>query len=147
MSHTEKFIEQRRIFELAYEGGSWQPLAPFFHTDVVYEVLNMPFHCRIEGREAVFSGLKRSIERFDKLCIRTVGLGVRLYEEGDNIFTNSGIRFERSGAPVLETRLWEIATYRDGLITRLMDIYDAGEKEKFEAWMAEWGDGLDPNYV
>ncbi|MEX1152788.1 nuclear transport factor 2 family protein [Parvibaculum sp.] len=147
MAIVQKFIEQRQIFEAAYEDDNWAPLAPYFHEEVVYEVINMPFHCRIEGRTVMIEGLKRSIERFDKLCVRAVGLGAKLYEEGNNVFVHGGIRFQRADAPVLESSLWEIATYRDGLIVRLMDIYDAGDKERFERWMTEWGDGPDPSYI
>tara|TARA_R110002110_G_scaffold53165_6_gene153803 strand:- start:347 stop:790 length:444 start_codon:yes stop_codon:yes gene_type:complete len=147
MTIIQKFIEQRQVFEAAYENGDWEPLAPYFHEDVVYEVINMPFHCRVEGRSGMIEGLKRSIERFDKLCIRTVGIGAQIFEEGNNVFVHGGIRFQRADAPVLESQLWEIATYQDGRIVRLMDIYEAGDKERFEHWMSEWGEGLDPRYV
>lgn len=48
---------------------------------------------------------------------------------------------------VLEARLWEIATYRDGLIERIIDIYAAEANAQFTRWMADWGTGLDPGYV
>jgi ketosteroid isomerase-like protein len=142
-----RFAAQRAAFERAFDGGDWSAVGAHFHEDITYEVLNMQFHCIITGREAVIDGLRRSVERFDKLCTRTVGIDSRVREEGPNVLVHSGIRFERPGAPPTEARLWEIATYRDGLIVRLMDIYDPGACEQFESWMAAWGEGLDARYL
>lgn len=147
MQLIPRFVAQRAAFEAAYDGGDWSAVGAFFHDQITYEVINMPFHCVITGRAAVLAGFQRSVERFDKLCIRTVGIDSKIRQEGANVLVNSGIRFERDGAPATDARLWEIATYRDGLIERLVDIYDPGVCEQFEGWMVAWGDGLDPRYV
>lgn len=147
MTRIQQFVAQRNAFELAYETGDWAPLGACFHEDITYEVLNMPFHCVIKGRDQVLAGLKVSVERFDKLCIRTVGIDSSVREEGDNVLVHSGIRFERAGAPSTSATLWEIATYRGDLIERILDIYDPGCAAEFEQWMAAWGQGLDPRYV
>ncbi|MEQ8267873.1 MAG: nuclear transport factor 2 family protein [Parvibaculum sp.] len=147
MTLLERFITQRGVFEAAYESGDWAPLGAFFHDDITYEVMNMPFHCVIKGREAVLAGLKMSVERFDKLCVRTVGIDSVAYEEGPNVLIHAGIRFERNGSPSISSQLWEIATYRGDRIERLLDIYDAGACGEFEAWMKSWGQGLDPSYA
>ena len=147
MSLIQQFIEQRAAFERTYEDGNWMRLEPYFSDDLVYEVMNMPFHCVIRERAAVIAGLRRSIERFDRLCQRTVGLGSMIFQEGNNVLVHSGIRFQRGESPPLQSGLWEIATYRDGRIERLIDIYDPGERAKHERWKAEWGDGLDASYV
>lgn len=141
------FAAQRAAFEVAYDTDDWQGVGAFFDDRITYEVANMPFHCVIEGRGAVLAGLRRSVVGFDRLCRRTVGVDTKIRQEGDTILVNAGIRFEHANAPSIEVRLWEIATYRDGLMTRLLDIYDWAERERFEAWMAAWGAGLDPSYV
>lgn len=146
MRLIQQFVAQREAFEAAYASGDWTPLGAFFQEDITYEVMNMPFHCVIRGRSQVLDGLRRSVERFDKLCIRTVGIGSSILEEGANVLVHSGMRFERAGAPSTAASLWEIATYRDGLIERIMDIYDPGCAAEFEQWMADWGQGLDPRY-
>jgi ketosteroid isomerase-like protein len=147
MSLIARFMAQRDVFEQAYVNGDWQALAPFFREDVVYEVLNMPFHCVIRGRDAFLAGLQRSVERFDKRCIRTVGIDPSIREEGNNVITYSGMKFERKGAPPVSSRVWEIATYRGDLIERMVDLYDAGSANEFARWMDAWGEGLDPRYV
>lgn len=147
MSLLPLFVAQRRAFETAYEDGDWSPLEAFFHEDVRYEVLNMPFHCVLEGRGAMLAGIRRSIEGFDKHCRRTVGLDRVVREEGANVIIHSRMAFERPGAPPTSSRVWEIATYRDGRIARLIDLYDPGAAADYEQWMAAWGQGLDPSYA
>jgi hypothetical protein len=146
-TNSERFINQRQAFEKAYLDDDWTRLAPYFHEDVRYEVMNMPFHCVVEPRDAVIAAMRRSVTRFDRLCTRTVGYDSALFEEGDNVFVHGAIRFRRGDSPDIESHLWEIATYCDGRIVRLMDIYDLGARTAFERWMAEWGDGLDPSYA
>jgi ketosteroid isomerase-like protein len=147
MTRIQQFSAQRGAFETAYESGDWAALGAYFHEDITYEVLNMPFHCVIKGREQVLAGLRLSVERFDKLCIRTVGIDSSIREEGDNVLVHSGIRFERAGAPSTSATLWEIATYRGERIERILDIYDPGCGAEFEQWMSTWGQGLDPRYL
>lgn len=147
MSLIEKFVEQRGVFEEAYEKGSWDDLRPYFMPDVSYEVMNMSFHCQLKGIDEFIFGLKWSTDRFDKLCTRTVGLNAFVAEEDNRVLVHAGIRFSRDGAPTFETGLWEIATYRDGKIERMIDIYDAREAARFDDWMEKWGVGLDPRYL
>lgn len=147
MSLIKQFIEQRAAFEKTYDDGDWGRLEPYFNERLTYEVMNMPFHCVIRGRSAVIAGLRRSIERFDKLCQRTVGIGALVLQEGNNVMVHGGIRFQHGSSPPVESALWEIATYRDGRIERLIDIYDAGDSAKYERWMAQWGAGLDASYI
>ncbi len=52
MTLTEKFIQQRMAFETAYKFGNWGILKPFFTDDMVYEVMNMPFHCKLQPLDA-----------------------------------------------------------------------------------------------
>jgi hypothetical protein len=146
MQLIEKFVEQRRAFEKAYEDGQWERLRPFFAEDVTYEVMNMPFHCVLKGVDTLIAGLKWSTDRFDQLGDREVGFDQKISEEGNNVLTHAGIRFSINGSPEIVMKIWEIATYRDGVIERLIDIYDPGDSERFCDWMSEWGEGLDPRY-
>lgn len=147
MDLISRFAAQRAAFEVAYESDDWAPLGEFLDEQISYEVVNMPFHCIVSGREAVLNGFQRSVARFDRLCRRTVGIDSSIRQEGDKVLVNAGIRFERSGAPTIEVRLWEVASYSDGRMTRLIDIYDRDDRERFEVWMTAWGEGLDPRYA
>lgn len=147
MNLIQRYAEQREVFEAAYDSGDWAPLGDYFHEDITYEVMNMPFHCVIQGRNRTLAALRYSVERFDKLCIRTVGIDSMIRQEGANVLVHSGMRFEREGAPATTATLWEIATYRGDRIERILDIYDPQCAASFERWMADWGQGLDPRYL
>ena len=147
MSLIKLFAGQRAAFETAYVNGDWAPLGKRFDENATYEAINGPFHCVLKGRAQVLAGFERSVERFDKLCKRTLGIDTWIQEEGANVIVFSGMRFERDGAPPIYAKLCEIATYRDGLIERMIDIYDPESRAAFEAWMAKWGQGLDPRYT
>ncbi|MGO4714362.1 nuclear transport factor 2 family protein [Bradyrhizobium sp. 2TAF24] len=147
VTNTERFVSQRQAFEQTYLDDDWTRLAPYFHDDVRYEVMNMPFHCVVERRDAVFAAMRRSVARFDRLCTRTLGYDATLLEEGDNVFVYGAIKYRRGDSPEMEVRLWEVATYRDGRIVRLIDLYDLGARAVYQSWMAAWGDGLDPSYL
>jgi ketosteroid isomerase-like protein len=147
MRLAEAFSSQRAAFETAYETDRWDGLDPFFHDDVVYEVMNVPYHCVVEGRANMVAAFRRSVERFDRKCARSFGPGRRFYEEGSNFLVHGSIEYRRGEGPAIRLGLWEIATFRDGRIARLTDLYDPGSRERVEEWMAKWGAGLDPAYV
>lgn len=147
MNLIEKFVEQRMVFEAAYSHGIWADLRPYYAADITYEVMNMPFHCEVTSVDKFIAGLARATDGFDKLCTREINVGEHMIsQEGDNVLVHSVLRFTRGGSPPLEAGLWEIATYQDGVIKRLVDIYDPGASERFSEWMRSWGRGLDPRY-
>lgn len=147
MTYTHKFIAQRVAFEAAYRSGDWESLRPHFTEDVVYEVMNIQFHCKIQGFDRFITGMDRATSRFDKLCKRQISRDAYIREENSTVLAHTSIRFSRGASPVLETSLWEISTYRDGRIDRMIDLYNPEDAEKFEQWMLNWGDGLDARYV
>ncbi len=147
MTLLAKFAEQHIAFEGAYKSGDWDALRPFFTPDCTYEVMNISFHCVVEGLDAVLDGFDLATRRFDKKCDRTIGIDARIHEEGNRVMIHSGLKFVHNDSPPIESRFWEIATYRNGRIHRLLDIYDPGNGKRFDSWMETWGKDLDPRYV
>lgn len=147
MNLVKKFIEQGRAFEKAYKIGNWDQLRPYFAKDMVYEVSNISFHCEVRGVDNILAGFERATSGFDKKCKREINVADHVFaEEGNKVLFHSFIRFTRGDAPPIQSGLWEIATYENDQITRLLDIYDPGCAQEFDQWMASWGQGLDPRY-
>ncbi|PCJ72007.1 MAG: hypothetical protein COA62_05500 [Rhodobiaceae bacterium] len=147
MNLLELFIEQRIAFEKSYDDGDWSRLVPYFSEDIQYQVFGAPFHCMINGRNKVIEGIQKSVMNFDKLCereIRSIGMPT---VEGDTVLAYGELHFRRNDDPPIACKLREIATYKDGFIVRLMDIYDAGADVEYQAWFEKWGNGLDANYA
>ena len=55
---TARFFAYAQDFEQTFFDDDWSRLAGYFEPDAVYEVRNVPFACRIEGRDAIFRGIK-----------------------------------------------------------------------------------------
>ena len=60
------FMDYAAAFEQTYVDDDWSRLTPFFSEDATYEVRGGPLACEISGREAIFSGLKKSIDGLDR---------------------------------------------------------------------------------
>ena len=58
MAAMTQFFEYAQDFEKTFVDDDWSRLERYFEPDAVYEVRNVPFGCRLEGRAAIFRGIK-----------------------------------------------------------------------------------------
>ncbi len=49
-------------FEETLKDDDWSRLEPYFPETAVYEIVGGPFACQLEGRRAIFAGLKKSLD-------------------------------------------------------------------------------------
>ena len=63
---VQVFMDYAAAFEKTYVDDDWSRLTPFFHEDARYQVRGGPMACEINGREAIFRGLKKSIDGLDR---------------------------------------------------------------------------------
>ena len=143
----QRFYEYAVAFEQTYVDDDWSRLAPFFADDAVYEVRGSGVECRLQGRDAILRGLKKSIDGFDRHCTRRVEVLGTPETDGDTVSVRWQGTYDHSGAPQLVFQGRSIATVRDGLIVHLADEYDPGEADKAAAWLREHAPGLDMSYV
>ena len=69
MEKTMKvFMDYAAAFEQTFIDDDWSRLAPFFSEDATYEVRGGPMACNISGRDAIFAGLRKSIDGMDRRC-------------------------------------------------------------------------------
>src|SRR5688500_9439147 len=100
MGPTMRFLEYAQAFEQTFDDDDWTRLERFFAPDAVYEVRNAPFACRIEGREAIFRGIRLSLEGFDRrLAKRTIEVTEPPVEEGDRLSVGVSVTYTKPGAP------------------------------------------------
>ncbi|MEM6583097.1 MAG: nuclear transport factor 2 family protein [Pseudomonadota bacterium] len=146
MEALDRFSQYATDFEKTYKDDSWERLEPHFHKNVVYEVCNMPFHCRLSGREAVLNGIRKSLDGFDRRCQRTLQPPTVMKVEGNKVLINADVRYSRGGSEVTST-LWEVVTIEDGRILHLMDLYSPGDDQRYLRWIAASQGDLDASYV
>ncbi len=139
-------------FEKTYVDDDWSRLAQYFAEDAVYEVRGGPFACRISGREAIFAGLKHSIDGMDRRCSDrqievTDGPDVQATELGHELRLGWNVAYQYGDAPRMVLPGRSVFTVADGVIVAMRDEYDDKELETVTAWMLEYGQGLDGSYI
>ncbi len=145
MNTLEMFARYATDFEETYLDDNWDRLRPYFHEDASYEVCNMPFFCTLAGRDAVFRGIKKSLDGFDRRCTRSLAAPAVFKAEGSRVLVYGSIRYECEGFSTTAS-LWEIVSFRDGLIAHIMDIYAPGHDEEYLRWIAQLSAPLDASY-
>lgn len=147
MTPEQRFFEYALAFEETYADDDWARLEPFLADDVTYEVRNVPFACRLEGRAAVLRGLKKSLEGFDRCCARRrVEVTEAPRTEGDTVTVGWEGTYAWPGAPDLRFRGRSSATVEGGRIVTLVDEYPDGEGDRMLAWIAAHAPELDASY-
>ena len=148
MTPLQRFGAYAQDFEATFKDDDWSRLAQYFAPDATYEVSGDPFTCSIRGRDAIFAGIKKSLDGFDRrFTTRDIALESAPVVEGDTVSLSWAVTYGRPGTPPLVLRGRSSATYDDGRIARLTDSYDAGALGSVRTWMAEHGRDLDPSYV
>jgi len=141
------FYEYAVAFEETYVDDDWSRLEPFFADDAVYEVRGAGLGCEIRGKPAILRGLKKSIDGFDRHCIRHVELTGKPEIEGDTVKAPWRATYDLGGAPQLVFDGTSIVTVRDGRIVHLVDAYTPSEAAKATAWVRDHAPELDMSYV
>ena len=144
---TAKLIHFTSDFEIAYKTDTWNEVASHFESDAVYEVRNTEFSCRIEGRDAIVTGFKKSLDGFDRHLKRTMYV-VEGPNEHDNevSFVWFG-QYAQAGTPPLELSARQTLLFNDGKIKLLVDEFLPNYGEDAGSWIATYRPDLNPAYV
>jgi hypothetical protein len=149
---VQVFMDYAAAFEETYVDDDWSRLIPFFHEDARYEVRGGPMACEIEGREAIFKGLKKSIDgldrRFDERVIEiSDGPHVTAVPEGEEVSIGWLVTYRRGESPNIGIPGRSVFTVADGRIAAMRDEYDDAALAPLGAWLQQYGADLDGSYV
>ncbi len=148
MSPLESFIAYANAFEETFIDDDWSRLERYFAEDAIYEVVGGAMACRIQGRPAIFAGLKKSLDGFDR---RVDGRVVQVTSEPkvaeDSVSLQWSVTYSKEGAPDYVLEGSSRARYVDGLIVELVDSYGPEADETARGWMSKYAPELDPSYV
>jgi hypothetical protein len=148
MTPSEKLFAYAGDFEKTFVDDDWSRLERHFTEDVVYEVVNCPFACRVEGRDAVLAALRKSISGFDRRCdARRLGVRSGPTESGDQVELDWEVTYSLKGAPDLPLLGASLARFRGDRICYLRDSYPDGMGEQVAAWTSEHTPDWDLSYV
>ena len=149
---TKVFMDYAAAFEQTYVDDDWSRLQPFFAVDASYEIRGGPLACKIGGRDAIFAGLKKSIDGLDRRCTDrqidlTAGPDAIKTDDGQEVSIGWLVTYQYGDAPKMALPGRSVFTIADGVIVAMRDEYDEGEMEEVGAWMLKYGEGLDGSYV
>ena len=127
-------------------------MLPYFRDNAVYEVVGGPFACKIEGKEAILRGLKKSVDgldrRFDKRSIDVLsGPDTEPLATGDQVTLSWLANYQLAGAPDISFPGKSTVIVIDGQISHLRDDYKEEDLVPFGSWAMEYGADFDGSYV
>src|SRR5689334_4041985 len=142
------FLAYARDFEKTLADDDWSRLRPHFGAAAVYEVQAPSFGCRLVGPDAIFAGMKKSLDGFDrKFDGRDIAVTEGPDVDGDELRMAWEVTYRKEGWPPFVLRGRSAVRYAGGTIASLVDSYDAGVAPEFERWQRETGVRLDPSYA
>ena len=145
---TLRFFAYAQDFEQTFLDDDWSRLAQYFQPDAVYEVRNVPFGCRIEGPEAIFRGIKKSLDNFDRrFAERRPEITDPPAEAGDSVSVGWAVTYVKPGAPAFVLRGRSTARFRGDRIVHLVDEYPDGMADEAASWSRAHAPDLDAAYV
>ncbi len=147
MDPLQRFGEYAADFEKTVEDDNWSRLNAYFDENATYVVSGAPYDCEIRGREAIFSGLKKALDGFDRrFDHREIAAGGEPVTTSNSVIFSAICRYEKQGLKPLSFALSETAEFDEsGRIVRLRDDYPAGQPE-VNQWLEENRAEFDPSY-
>ena len=142
------FLAYAGDFEKSYTDDEWSRLNQYFTDDAVYEVKGLGVTCRLQGPTAIFKGIKKSLDGFDRrFDSRKIDITSAPVVEGDTMRVGWVVTYSKSGLAPFPLRGRSEARYRDGKIAYLGDSYDAAMANEAADWMKANSFKFDPSYV
>jgi len=148
MGILERFLAYAADFEKTLADDDWSRLRQYFGDDAVYRVESDLFGCELTGPDAIFAGMKKSLDGFDRLFSeREIAVTEGPSVEGDELRLAWTVTYHEHDAPDFVLRGRSLARIRDDRIELLVDSYDERAEAGFADWMRETGSKLDPTYT
>ena len=148
MDTLSHFMQYAADFEQTLADDDWHRLRQYFTDDAVYEVTSDSFGCKLAGPDAIFKGIKKSLDGMDrKFDGRSVDVTSGPDVDAAGLRLGWTVTYRKEGKAPYVLRGRSEVRYRDGRIVYLADCFDASVGAEAAAWMQQNGMTLDPSYV
>ena len=148
MDILQQFMAYAGDFERTLADDDWQRLRRYFADDAVYEVKADAFGCRLTGPTAIFAGIRKSLNGFDrKFSKRDIEVTSGPDISGDELRLSWNVTYHKDGVPPFVLRGRSVARYAGDKIAYLADSYDPSVGDELAAWQRESGMAIDPSYT
>ena len=144
----QQFIAYAGDFEKTLADDDWSRLRRYFADDAVNEVQADSFGCRLSGPTAIFAGMKKSLDSFDrKFARRDVEVTSGPQISGDEMEMGWKVIYHKDGLPDFVLRGRSTVRYAGDRIAYLSDGYDPSVEDELAAWQRASGISIDPSYT
>jgi len=148
MDIMRQFLAYAGDFERTYADDDWSRLYQYFADDAVYEVKATSFGCRLQGPQAIFAGIKKSLDGFDrKFEKRDIEVTSGPEISGDEMTMGWNVTYSKAGVPPFILRGRSSVRFAGDKIAYLADSYDAAMEAEMAAWQGSSGLRFNPSYV
>jgi hypothetical protein len=148
MEIMQQFIAYAGDFERTLADDDWERLRQYFADDAVYEVRAKSFGCRLTGPTAIFAGIKKSLDGFDrKFTKRDIEVTSGPEIAGDELKMGWKVVYTKDGVPPFVLRGRSTVRYAGDKIAHLADSYEPDMEDEFAAWQRSSGMQIDPSYT
>ena len=152
MDLMKRFVAYYQAFEATYVDDDWSRLEDLFAPDVVYRITGSgAYDCELRDRDAVFAGIRKFLDGFDRRCTRRLESLEPPSATADSVSFRGAAIYTRGDSPPLRLELQEVLEYRDGRIVRMTDTYgpgwESGLPPDAEEWLRSYGSDLTLGYV
>ena len=146
MGNIDRYMAYAAAFEEAYASDNWSKLEPFFTEDAVYEfIAPSPFGGKYEGRTAVFTQFKNSVNGLDRrFNSRTIEVLEGPSEKDGTVWVRWAGIYTLAGAPNCRMEGEERAVFAGDRIRRLTDSISDAEAGRLGTYLGEHGAKLKP---
>jgi hypothetical protein len=148
MSTLQRFMAYAADFEKTLRDDDWSRLEPYFSDDTVYRVESNLFGCELTGAEAIFAGMRKSLDGFDRnFPTRDLAVTDGPDVDGDEIRMSWTVTYHKDGLPDFVLPGKSMARLRGDALLLLVDSYDDSIDADMADWIRETGLKLDPSYT
>ncbi len=149
MNPFEAFMSYAAAFEKSFADDDWTRLEAHFTPEATYTIEGEPYACVLTGPDAIFAGMKKSLDGFDRRYTgRELAMTDGPHIGEDTLRAGWSVTYTREGWTPFVLRGHSTASFAsDGRITALVDAFDAGAIGELDAWRRENGADVDPSYT
>jgi len=148
MDTLQSFFAYAADFEKTYADDDWSRLHQYFTDDALYDVQSPSFGCKLTGPKAIFKGIKKSLDGFDRTFTERLPALVGTPEaDGDEVRLTWTVTYRKEGLTDFVLHGKSVARYRDGKIAYLSDRYEPSVDEEYREWERRNGVKLDVSYT
>ena len=142
------FLDYAEDFEQTYKDDDWSRLTKHFNGDASYEIISETMPCVLNGPDAIFAGIKKSLDGFDRRYDnREIKVNDDRKIEENALSVSWAVTYTKADLPPFVLDGKSECSFKDGKIDKLADHYFPATEQALADWVKQTGFAVDPSYT